>query len=324
MLVKHLQKLNSPARLAPFLLLLAIEIYPINVCLNNIHRQEKMTALPTISSWNNFRALFPYPYNREGLEVRVVGIYQQADIRKRPIPPAVYRGNVKIVLNSSGGILLYPMWHPDAIRYPEEIERYEGQRVIVTGRVVPEAPGDPRGAATLIGPCFVTVDTIELAPLEEISHSDLLDRQGSDREDNTTSFLPTSSRNLTTISSWENFQTHFPNPYSERYLEELDFFEVFKVRVVGEYRQRHVRQDSSSQLEWEGNIEIAFDSNGGILLYPSGDPDAIRPEDEIRRYNGRRVEAIGELVPLIPRHLNSDRTLVGPYFATINTIRFVP
>ncbi|WP_017663610.1 hypothetical protein [Baaleninema simplex] len=288
---------------------------------------EENMALPTISSWNDFHTLFPSSYYGEGLEVRVVGVYQRTMVRTpRPGPPIeVYLGNFEIGLDSRGGILLYPMWHPDAIRPAEEIERYEGQRVVVTGRVVPRAPDDPSYAATLIGPCFMTVDRIELAPLEESSDSATLERQGSDLEDHTTVPLPPRiPRYLTTLASWDDFQTHFPYPYTDDDLEQLDAFEVLTARVVGEYRQRPIRQEPNSPPESRGSIEIAFDSNGGILLEDPERPETLRSDEEIERYKGRQVEVIGEVLPSVPRHLSDNRASLGPFFTTVETIRLVP
>ena len=151
-----------------------------------IIQQETMAELPIISSSDD---LYSLPSNlatnseggqivsenggfliddEAGQKIRVIGEYQQIDIRRRPTPPVQYRGNAIVILDDGGFISLYPMWHPDAIRPKDEIERFEGRRVIITGRAVSVAhPPDARGGR--IDPSFLSVDSIELAPLEEFN-----------------------------------------------------------------------------------------------------------------------------------------------------------
>ncbi|MDC0833782.1 hypothetical protein POG22_12310 [Geitlerinema sp. CS-897] len=202
---------NKKTRATPcFVSVENIEIIPLAEMLqlnrtSSISRHRKKNAifplirrpenLPIISSWEEFQELF-HSRDRHGLEVRVVGIYEQNDVRKRQTPPPVYHGHVAISFNSGGGILLYPAWHSISIRSREEIERYEGRSVMVTGRVVPQAPPPPSGVpggvlAAIVSPSFVAVDKIELAPLEESSPSATPERQQSDREENKTIDLPT-------------------------------------------------------------------------------------------------------------------------------------
>ena len=138
-----------------------------------------ITRLPTISTYSDIESNFPYPpYESEdedeifkrievrssGKQVRVIGKYTQIDARQRPEPPPVYRGHVAIILADRAAVFLHPMWHPSAIRPPEEIARYENKQVVVVGKMVPKTPESPEAVASLIGPCMLTIDSIELVP----------------------------------------------------------------------------------------------------------------------------------------------------------------
>lgn len=138
-----------------------------------------MTQLPTILNDRDLEELFPNPYQttnyderqerkrkrNEGTKVRVIGQYAQVDVRQRQDPPPLYQGHAVVDLEDGAAIFLYPGWHSNAIRPPSEIARYENQRVVVVGTVVPEMPRDPYHpyAASLMGPCLVSIDSIELA-----------------------------------------------------------------------------------------------------------------------------------------------------------------
>ena len=135
-----------------------------------------ITRLPTISNYSDIESNFPDPpyesedydeifkrieTREEGKQVRVIGKYTQIDARQRPVPPPVYRGIVAIVLADDMPVYLRPMWHSSAIRPAEEIARYDNKQVVVVGKMVPEAPESPEATAMLVGPCMLTIDSIE-------------------------------------------------------------------------------------------------------------------------------------------------------------------
>jgi len=141
--------------------------------------ENVMTQLPTILNRSDIDSNFPYPrytsrdddetdkrieLRERGKQVRVIGKYSQVDVRQRPSPPPVYQGHVAIILADRAKVFLHPAWHPNAIRPAEEIARYNHKKVVVVGKMVPEAPESPEGAASLIAPCMLTIDSIELQP----------------------------------------------------------------------------------------------------------------------------------------------------------------
>ncbi|HBR73348.1 MAG TPA: histidine kinase [Cyanobacteria bacterium UBA11159] len=144
-----------------------------------------MTQLPTILNRRQLEELFPNPYDslgpfdsiddeeidelikaeNEGKKVRVIGRYAQVNVQQRQDIPPLYIGHTAVDLEDGSGIFIYPGWHPNAIRSQSEIARYENQRVVVVGTVVPKMPKNPSypNAASLIGPCFLSIDSIEMA-----------------------------------------------------------------------------------------------------------------------------------------------------------------
>jgi len=138
-----------------------------------------MTQLPTILNHSDIDRNFPDPYKavddderdkrleaeKKGKQVRVIGKYTQIQVRQRPVSPPVYEGNVALILAEGtakeGFVFLHPTWHPEAIRPAEEIARYNDRLVVVVGKLVPTTPQSPNAAAHLIGPCILTIDSID-------------------------------------------------------------------------------------------------------------------------------------------------------------------
>lgn len=96
--------------------------------------------------------------------VRLIGDYEQMDVRMRTSDPPVYRGHAAIRLDDGTRILLEPIWDKNAIRTEEEIARFEGKRVAVVGMLFPVAPDNfDRVEANLRMPCLSDIESIELA-----------------------------------------------------------------------------------------------------------------------------------------------------------------
>jgi len=98
-----------------------------------------------------------------GERVQIIGHYIQIDVRKRPVPPPVYVGNVAIALDDGTKVLLHAIWSSKAHRPPAEITEFEGHRVIAVGQIFPTAPPSHRGAENLMMPCLFTVDSVVMA-----------------------------------------------------------------------------------------------------------------------------------------------------------------
>lgn len=125
-------------------------------CPNGV--KKKMSEdLPTCVSLSECGA-------RDGQRVSVVGVYtpfSPMPNRKRdddsPLP-------VRIMLEGGEGPLLAPYWHGDAVRPADEVARYTGKKVRVTGTFHKVSPPPPEpNAATLGGPCLHPIEKIEPA-----------------------------------------------------------------------------------------------------------------------------------------------------------------
>jgi hypothetical protein len=99
-----------------------------------------------------------------GRRARVRGIYQQVDLRMRPKGPPQYSGRAAVRLGDGTEVLLEPSWAPAGVRSPDEIARYEGQAVFVSGTVHATAPAPAEAVAQIIGPCVSPVEDVAPAP----------------------------------------------------------------------------------------------------------------------------------------------------------------
>jgi hypothetical protein len=148
--------------------------------LNSTNSEKIMTELPTIRIKNdideNYDARFGVSGDDNimkqsidagtvGTLVRVIGKYRQVDVRYIQDPPPEYKGHVLIVLDDGGKIFFYPPWHSKAIRSSDEIAQFENKRVVVVGKILRRLPSYPRGSASIVAPCLVAIESIEIAPL---------------------------------------------------------------------------------------------------------------------------------------------------------------
>ncbi|AFZ10986.1 hypothetical protein Osc7112_6907 (plasmid) [Oscillatoria nigro-viridis PCC 7112] len=138
-----------------------------------------MTEMPTILNRSDIYRNFPNPYEavdddeinkraearKKGKLVRVIGKYTQIDARRRQEPPPVYEGIVALMLAEDtaerAAVFLHPTCHPEAIRPAQEIAWYNDRLVVVVGRFVPDSPESPNAVAHLVGPCMLTIDSID-------------------------------------------------------------------------------------------------------------------------------------------------------------------
>ena len=115
---------------------------------------------PQVTTCETLEACRPH----DGQVVRVVGVYGKYPFGKGK--GRRWRGHIRIDLGD-GVLLLGRYWHDESRRDEAEIERFDGERVAVTGRflaVTPPKPGDPPYAQHLSIPAMVEIDGIEPSP----------------------------------------------------------------------------------------------------------------------------------------------------------------
>jgi hypothetical protein len=98
--------------------------------------------------------------------VRVVGVYEQIDVRKRDprVGEKVFRGHAGLRLEDGGLVTLDPPSEPSAVRPAAEIAANEGKLVIATGKLYPLGASSEPHVARMITPCIWPVESIEPAP----------------------------------------------------------------------------------------------------------------------------------------------------------------
>ena len=94
--------------------------------------------------------------------VVVEGVYEQQDVRMMRVDPdQLFEGHVAVILGDGTPVYLYPPQKPEARRSEAERERFEHQRVRVTGLLYATIPGP---GAAIRAPCIADISTIEPAP----------------------------------------------------------------------------------------------------------------------------------------------------------------
>ncbi len=125
---------------------------------NRVFRRKKEISLnpselPIVTSYRNIEQ-----YDKE--VIKVIGIYQQVDLRmKQENPVVLHKGHVAILLEDNYWAFLLPPEKKEAIRTKEEIEYYEGKIVEVVGRCQSNIP--QRGN-TMRAACFTEIHAINL------------------------------------------------------------------------------------------------------------------------------------------------------------------
>ena len=99
-------------------------------------------------------------------EVTLTGIYTESTLLKRGEDSA--KGYFKIVVNDTLEVTLLPPYDQKAIRPTEEVEKYKGKRVTVTGIIVEDTELDETTSIeeqplSVNIPCFITIESITLA-----------------------------------------------------------------------------------------------------------------------------------------------------------------
>lgn len=93
--------------------------------------------------------------------VVVEGVYEQQDVRMRPSPPEpLYEGHVALVLDDGAKVYLGLQQEPEGRRSAEERERFEHQRVRVTGLLFATNPGP---GTVINAPLLADISAVEPA-----------------------------------------------------------------------------------------------------------------------------------------------------------------
>jgi hypothetical protein len=98
-----------------------------------------------------------------GAVAEVVGRYGQLDVRMRQKGDPVYLGHAAVTLADGTLVTLEPTWSDAARRPAEEIERWDGQQVVVRGLLHAEAPEPEEPQAAIMSPCVSPVEAVEAA-----------------------------------------------------------------------------------------------------------------------------------------------------------------
>jgi hypothetical protein len=101
-------------------------------------------------------------------KVTITGMYAKSNIAKRGA--ADNSGHYKIIVNESLEVILLPPYLKEAVRPTEEVKNFEGKKVTVTGIIMANTafsePSLENQPITVNIPCFITIESIELAKTE--------------------------------------------------------------------------------------------------------------------------------------------------------------
>jgi hypothetical protein len=98
-----------------------------------------------------------------GERVSVRGIYSLIDSGKHDADqPPVYDGHAVIILEDGTRVLLEPLGSPNSIRPEEEINRFAGRMVVVTGVLTKLPPPQPDHPQDAVMPCITKIEEIRL------------------------------------------------------------------------------------------------------------------------------------------------------------------
>lgn len=98
-------------------------------------------------------------------KVTLIGTYVKSSISKRG--EGGHLGHYKIIVNDSLDVILLPPYLKEAVRTKEEVQSFEGKKVIVTGIILEHTafsePSLENQPITVNIPCFITIESIQLA-----------------------------------------------------------------------------------------------------------------------------------------------------------------
>lgn len=95
----------------------------------------------------------------------LTGIYARSTMSERGLK--VNNGHYKIVVNNSLEVNLLPPYLTESVRPKEEVQRFEGKKVVVTGIIIENTAFSPPSLEvqplSVNIPCFITIESIRLA-----------------------------------------------------------------------------------------------------------------------------------------------------------------
>ncbi len=98
-------------------------------------------------------------------KVTLIGVYTKSIIAKRGT--GEHQGHYKIVVNDTLEVNLLPPYKAASLRPTEEVARFEGKKVTVTGLLAKNTslsePSIERQPLKVNTPCFTTIESIALA-----------------------------------------------------------------------------------------------------------------------------------------------------------------
>lgn len=101
----------------------------------------------------------------EGETVAIEGVYTKSIVAVKP-GSNIFSGRYKLQVNDSLDIIILPPYKKGSVRPQEEVERFEGKRVVITGVVESNTylsePSLENSPQTVSIPCFISVEKIEL------------------------------------------------------------------------------------------------------------------------------------------------------------------
>lgn len=98
-------------------------------------------------------------------EVTLSGVYVKSTLSKKE--QGGDTGHYKIIVNDSLEVNLLPPYLKEAVRPKEEVQKFEGKKVTVTGVILKRTtfsePSLEVQPLTINTPCFITIKSIHLA-----------------------------------------------------------------------------------------------------------------------------------------------------------------
>ena len=101
---------------------------------------------------------------RDGKRAEVEGMYHRVDLRMAAEGPAADDELASaVMLSDRTVVMIEPPSTEAAMRPADEVERFNGEDVVVTGIAHKSAPQEDPHAAGIISPCVSQVESIRLA-----------------------------------------------------------------------------------------------------------------------------------------------------------------
>jgi hypothetical protein len=97
-----------------------------------------------------------------------------------------------------------------------------------------------------------------------------------------------------------------------------------KVLLVGTYRQIDVRMRRKPPPVYRGHVAIVLEDGTEVLLEPVWKKTAIRPPDEIARFDNKAVRVLGTIHKVAPECPEPTANLLLPCMTDIESIELQP